>query len=102
MKPFAAGTFNDWLWLCDWEAAGEERKKSGEEVGGACDCDSFCDDRALPRGVICSSPAAGSGRMGSLLMGASEPAVPRGVPFTEFRLERRDAGDDMLAAHTYT
>lgn len=33
-------------------------------------------------------------------MGASEPAVPRGVPFTELRLERRDAGDDMLAAHT--
>jgi len=119
MAPFVTGAFSVcdwfWLWLCD--PAGEERKKSGDEVGGTCDCEVCCDDRTLARGVFpskafseascvsdcsCSSAASASGTMGSLEGGAWELRVPRrGVPLAELRLERRDSGDDILSTSSW-
>lgn len=78
-------------------------------MGGACDCDVCCEDCTLGRGVspcdACpaserswSSAASASGRMGSLGGGATDArALLRcGVPLTDLRFERREAGDDIV------
>lgn len=54
LTPLPAGGFSPWLWLWLSDPAGEERKNRGEDVGGACDCDVFCEDLALALGVVSS------------------------------------------------
>lgn len=78
-------------------------------MGGAWDCEVFCDDRAPALGVVscCSEASACSWSLAASvsasgseasLMGTWEARWDRrrGVPLTELRFDRRDVGDDMV------